>query len=128
MIFPSIRSFAAWAGFSDFAYSLLLMALLCLFWETPVPAAAPASEEKKLTFNIPADKAAQSLKKFSAQSGQQLLYSNNDLAGVTTNEVKGAFTSEEALTRLLAGTPLVATRDLPNGAVAVGRETNDPND
>ena len=89
---------------------------------------APAAEaEHKVVFDIPAASAAQALKKFSAQSGQQVLYSNNELAGVTTNAVKGEFTMTDALSRLLAGTPLVATRDQNNGAVAVGRENTSPN-
>ncbi|MGH7946740.1 MAG: STN domain-containing protein, partial [Opitutaceae bacterium] len=54
------------------------------------------------------------------------LYSNNDLAGVTTREVKGELTHDEALNRLLTGTPLVVTRDRRSGAVAVGRESTDP--
>lgn len=86
-----------------------------------------AAADKKALFDIPVSGAAQALKKFSSQSGQQILYSNNDLAGVTTNEVKGALTNQEALNRLLAGTPLVATRDERSGAVAVGRESTDPN-
>lgn len=91
------------------------------------PRAIAAAADKKASFDIPASSAAQALKKFSAQSGQQVLYSNNDLAGIKTSEVKGEFTHDDALNRLLAGTPLVATRDRRSGAVAVGRENPDPN-
>jgi TonB-dependent receptor len=91
------------------------------------PLIAAVGGASKITFDIPAATAAQALKKFSSQSGQQLLYSNTDIAGITTNEVKGEFTSDDALTRLLAGTSLVATRDSANGAVAIGRGDSHPN-
>src|SRR4051812_20925574 len=90
------------------------------------PFLTSAASGSKISFDIPSITAAQALKKFSTQSGQQLLYSNNDIAGVTTNEVKGDFTTDDALTRLLAGTALIATRDPANGAVAIGRGTTSP--
>jgi TonB-dependent receptor len=96
-----------------------------LFLAAPWLFAAGAG--KMISFDIPAAAAGQALKKFSTQSGQQLLYSNSEVAGVTTNEVKGEFTTDDALSRLLAGTPLTATRDPGNGAVAVGREDASPN-
>lgn len=117
------RAALAWRGS---VRAVVVPLVLWLLWMAQVRAAEVAPVEKKVSFNIPADKAAQALKKFSAQSGQQLLYSNSDLAGVTTQEVKGDFTNEEALRRLLAGTPLMATRDQRNGAVAVGRESSGP--
>lgn len=89
-----------------------------------------ANATKEVTFDIPADSAVKALRLFSAQSGQQLIYANSDLAGVNTNEVKGKFGVKEALNRLLAGTPLIASGDSKNGAVAVNRmvqEKPDPN-
>jgi len=76
---------------------------------------------REATFDIPAGSAVNALKLFSAQSGQQLLYSNADLAGVTTNEVKGRLNITKALDQMLADTPLVASRDASNSAVAVAR-------
>jgi hypothetical protein len=102
------------------ARALVAALILCLS-SSLLTGAAPADPEKQVTFDLAADKATRTLKLFSAQSGQQLLYSNADLAGVTTNEVKGAMSVDEALKRLLAGTPLTASRDSKNGAVAVGR-------
>jgi TonB-dependent receptor len=93
-----------------------------------VPTLTAADDGKHVMFDIPASSAAQALKKLADQSGQQLLYSNNDLAGVTTNAVKGELTTQVALSRLLAGTPLVATRDQKSGAIAVGRESTSPNE
>jgi len=107
-----------------------LAVIICSLLFAFVPDVVAADAVKEATFNIPADTAVKALKQFSAQSGQQLLYSNADLAGVTTNEVKGKLSVNAALDRLLAGTPLVASRDSKNGAVAVARtppESPDPN-
>lgn len=106
--------------------ALFAAAVLTFSFAGPCSAVAAAAG-KKASFDISASGAAAALKKFSAQSGQQVLYSNNDLAGVMTNEVKGTFTNEDALDRLLANTPLVVTRDRRSGAIAVGRESADPN-
>ena len=115
-------TFPAGRGWRAFRPAVL-SALVCLL----APFLAAASSGNKIAFDIPAAAAVQALKKFSTQSGQQLLYSNSEIAGVTTNSLKGEFTTDEALQRLLAGTPLVATRDQANGAVAIGREITSPN-
>jgi iron complex outermembrane recepter protein len=78
------------------------------------------------SFDIPGTMAAAALKQFSFQSGQQVLYSSDDVAGVATNPVRGNFTVQGALDRMLAGTPLVATHDATSGAVAVGRREGPP--
>lgn len=75
-----------------------------------------------LAIDIPAADAATALKQFSAQSGLQVLYSNDEISGVRTNAVQGRFTAADALDRLLAGTPLTATPDTRGGAVAVARQ------
>lgn len=100
---------------------------LCLFvCSVSAPVAIAQEKGKMVSFDIPAGEAVKALRQFSAQSGQQLLYSNDDLAGVKTNEVKGRLSVQEALDQLLAKTPLAASRDNSNGAVAVGRKA-DPN-
>lgn len=104
------------------------MALICSL--ICCAASIAADQSKEVSFDIPSDSAVKALKQFSAQSGLQLLYSNADLAGVTTNQVKGSLSVTAALDRLLEGTPLVASRDSKNGAVAVFRQTpekSDPN-
>ncbi|MBL9206108.1 MAG: TonB-dependent receptor [Opitutaceae bacterium] len=98
------------------------------FLSLGLPMQGAGDGAKTLPFDIPASAAAQALKRYSSQSGQQLLYSNHDLAGVRTNAVKGEFTAKAALTQLLADTPLIATLDAKSGAVAVGRESADPKD
>lgn len=80
------------------------------------------AQDKLISFDIPAGNAISALQQFSTQSGQQLLYSNEEVSGVNTNRVKGRLTVQEALDQLLVNTPLVSLRDDRNGAVAVGRK------
>ncbi len=90
-----------------------------------------AESTKEITFDIPAQSAAIALKQFSTQAGQQLLYSNSEVADITLNAVKGRLEIGAALSRMLAGTPLVASRDSKAGGFAVARakppENSSPN-
>jgi iron complex outermembrane recepter protein len=72
---------------------------------------AASSDTPKKHFDLPADTAEQSLRRFSAQSGVELLYSTEVAAGVRTNAVRGEFLPHEAVERLLTGTGLSAVRD-----------------
>jgi len=121
------RSVAPWRSHLSFSFRFACVAFLQALALTALSTVALAEDAKAISFDIPASAAAQALKRFSSQSGQQLLYSNTDLAGVRTNAVKGDYTAPTALARLLANTPLVATHDATSGAVAVGRENADPN-
>lgn len=82
-----------------------------------------AAEAAKKNFNVPADDAARALKQFAAQSGEQLLFSPSDVAGVKTLAIKGELTPRAALEQMLEGTALVAAQDKSTGALAVRKET-----
>lgn len=82
-----------------------------------------AADAARKSFNIAADDAARALKQFAAQSGEQLLYSPSDVAGVKTLAIKGELTAREALEQMLAGTTLVVAQDKSTGALAVRKET-----
>lgn len=92
-----------------------------------------SAADAKKTFDIPATRAAQALKHFSAQSGAQVIFLEDALEGSRTKALKGAFTPAEAMDRLLAGTKLRAAHDRESGSFAVSRipdppkETNRPN-
>lgn len=75
-------------------------------------------------FDLPADSAEQSLKRFSAQSGLQVLFATELTDGVRANAVKGDFTPMDAADRLLAGTPLRIVRDETTGVISVARIMN----
>ncbi|MBX3748794.1 MAG: TonB-dependent receptor [Opitutaceae bacterium] len=88
---------------------------------------ASAAEAPKKSFDLPAADAAETLKAFTAQSGEQIIYPVENVRGVKTNAVKGEHAAREALDLMLAGTGLTIVQDAGTGALAVRRET-DPND
>tara|TARA_R110001592_G_scaffold81299_5_gene241396 strand:- start:4141 stop:6615 length:2475 start_codon:yes stop_codon:yes gene_type:complete len=71
----------------------------------PVTEIAQGRVEK--TFDIPAQPLAQALIAFKEQSGLQLAYKTEAVAGLATRGVNGAMTQADALIRLLDGTGLV---------------------
>jgi iron complex outermembrane receptor protein len=73
-------------------------------------------------FDLPADVAEVSLKRFGEQSGRGVVFVPAHVKGVKTNAVKGEWTPAEALEQMLVGTHLVATRDAKSGAFAVRYE------
>lgn len=72
-------------------------------------------------FDIPAGDAFSTLKRFSAQSGEQLIYKVEFLDGVKTAAVRGTFTPREALGRMLVRTQLAVTQDDKTGTLAITR-------
>ncbi|MGV7206329.1 TonB-dependent receptor [Oxalobacteraceae bacterium A2-2] len=76
------------------------------------------AQEAARTFDIPAGPAAAAIADFARQAGVNVLASSDSLGQVRTNQVQGALGVEEALRRLLAGTPL-SSRINSNGAVFI---------
>jgi len=91
---------------------------------TLVATIACAADATPKTFDLPASSAETALKKFSLQSGLDVIFATDATAGVRTNEVKGDFPPREALDRLLAGTGLVATQDEKTRAMRISRDPN----
>ena len=89
--------------------------------------AASAAEDTKKTYNLPAGKAASTLKTFSEVSGKETLFAAETVRGVKTNPVKGELTAREALEALLDKTGLIAVTDEKTGAVAIQREADPKN-
>ena len=88
---------------------------------------ALAGEPARKAFDVPADAAAISLKRFAEQAGQEIIYPVDDVKGVKTNPVIGDFTAREALDRLVAATDLVVAQNKATGALAVSRKTSESN-
>ncbi len=93
-----------------------LLALLSL-----ISTSLCSAEPKK--FSLAAGDAALTLRQFSAQSGEQLVFPVEQVRGLTTKAVEGDFESRQALDRMLDGTGLVVTQDERTGALAVNRAT-----
>ncbi len=100
------------------------LALALAAWSAFLPARAAA--DPKVAFDLPLDRAEQSLKVFSAQSGQQVLFTTETVAQVRTNAVRGEYTPREALDRMLRGTGLAAEQDQPAGAWRIRRAAAPP--
>ena len=100
--------------------SLAAFCALAAFAFAVLPREAFAQESKR-QFSLPADIAPKTLKLFSEQSGRPLLADAHLVRTVKTNEVKGEFTVDEAMDRMLAGTGLIAAKDEKSGAFTVTR-------
>ncbi|MDP3072310.1 MAG: hypothetical protein Q8N18_18610 [Opitutaceae bacterium] len=87
------------------------------------PAARPASETApaKRHFDLPAGDAATTLRAYTEQSGEQIVYVVPRVQGVKTNPVKGEFTVREAIDRMLAKTALTVVADAASGALLIQR-------
>lgn len=79
------------------------------------------AERPTIKFELPVDAAERSLRRFSAQSGVQVLFPTEITRGIRTRAVHGSYTLTEAIERLLAGTPLVAESDGKTGTLIVRR-------
>ncbi len=104
-----------------------LVVVLCLGVGSVLRADEPAK-----SFDIPTGDAAAALKKFSEQSGNQVIFPEDAVAGAVTSELKGDYAPAEAMTHLLAGSGLKSHRDAKSGSFAVTRQANlqpdlDPN-
>ncbi len=81
-------------------------------------ALASLAHAAALNFHVPGGNLKSALDAYVKQAGVQLVYREDDVQGLKTGGVKGALSAEEALTRLLAGTKLIAHHD-PSGAIAI---------
>jgi len=97
-------------------FSLLCVSALC--------GSAGFSAEVTKSYDIPAGPAEQTLKTFSAQSGQEVLFATKTTGKVQTNAVRGEHTAAAAIERLLDGTGLKATREAKTGAFTVMPDPN----
>lgn len=94
-----------------------LLPLLWLIAAGCIPGFA-ASDAVRL-FNVPADSAEESLKRFSQQAGLEVILSTAVTRNVTTRPVKGEMTGRQALEAMMAGTKLMVIQEVKTGAFTV---------
>ncbi len=92
---------------------------LAAFCALALASAVFAAAASKKNFDLPAGDAVQTLKTFSEQSGEQIVYPVEQIRGQQTNAVHGEWTAREALDAMLANSGLVAVQDEKTGALAV---------
>lgn len=96
----------------------------CLFFLSAAFGPLFAAVVAKAPFDIPADRAENSLKRLSEQSGVEVLFPTDAVAGIRTNAVKGEMTPRAALDAMLSGTGLVAVQGKATGSLTVRKETD----
>jgi len=72
-------------------------------------------------FNVPAGDLKSALDAYAAQTGASLIVSSDEVHGARTKGVKGQYSADVALTRILAGTGLSVFR-YSSGAIGISRE------
>jgi iron complex outermembrane receptor protein len=85
-----------------------------------------AADAPRLSFDVPAGDAGQTLKQFAQQAKREIMFPAEPVGTVKTNAVKGDFPVREALDQLLAGTALRFYEDEKSGALIIRRDV-DPN-
>lgn len=97
-------------------FGLCSSALGALALAVAAPVAAQA-QSPAVQFRVPAGPLQTALPQFAAQSGEQILYSTDLVAGRQSPGVNGALRTDQALTALLQGTGLRARRSSANTLV-----------
>lgn len=83
-----------------------------------------AAQPAKRAFDLRAESADKSLKRFSEQAGVEVLFPTKVARSVRTREVKGEMTPKQALDLMLTGTGLVMIEDPKTQAFSIRRETD----
>lgn len=101
--------------------------LRCLLFLPPavgfVPSSAISAEDARTqSFDIPAGRASETLKRFASQAGREIVFSPDTVAEIRTRAVRGTHTAREALDLMLVDTGLVARQDTATGAFSIRKE------
>src|SRR5450759_3367180 len=81
-------------------------------------AIAASAHAQSREFDVAAGDLKSALDAYIAQAGVQLLYRVDDIRGLSTKGIKGNLPPEEALAKLLEGTPIKVRRDA-SGAIVI---------
>lgn len=82
-------------------------------------AAARAADANPRSFDVPAGNAAAALKTFSQQSGVEVIFPTDAVAGVRTNAARGEMSARQALEAMVQGTGFVVVQDEKTGALGL---------
>jgi len=79
--------------------------------------AAGAAQAQGASFSLPAQLLSDSLKAVAQQTGQNILFTPDAVAGLSAPELRGQMSGKDAVSALLKGTPLVADPDGNGGLI-----------
>ncbi len=96
---------------STIAHSVLLALL-----SSAISLPALAADSRRV--DVPAGDLTAALEALAKQSGAELVYETRQLKGLQTEGVKGSFSAEQAVSKLLEGTPLILRVD-SSGAILI---------
>ncbi len=99
----------------------LLLAGLALVLPARGQCVARGAEAPKTSFDLPPGEAATTLKRFSRQSGEEIIFLVDQVRPLKTKGVTGKLTPREALVRRLEGSGFSAVQDEKSGAFAIRR-------
>src|SRR5882724_6413294 len=83
-------------------------------------AGTAGAHQRLFHFEIRQQPLSQALRSYGEICGQDLIFTEEVLAGAGSTSLQGDFSAQDALTRLLGGTNLIAERS-PSGAVMIRR-------
>lgn len=78
------------------------------------------SQARTFSFNIPSEPLSKALRDYGEATGQQIIFTEDLVAGRRAPALQGTFDADEALRRLLEGSDLVMERT-PAGAIMIVR-------
>lgn len=87
-----------------------------------VCAASAAAQGRSYRFEYPQQALSQALRTFGQTAGQQIVFTDDLVAGRTAPELRGTYTADEALERLLEGSDLEAETNAA-GVITIRRKT-----
>jgi iron complex outermembrane receptor protein len=82
--------------------------------------ASARAADRTYHFDIPAEALSQALRAFGQTAGEQIIFTEDLVSGLTFSGLRGDFSAEVALQRLLQGTGLMAERS-PTGVIMIRR-------
>ncbi len=108
----------------------LLGRVICLLFALCTCSAAlwaSGADPPRKSFNVSGGDAAETLREFSRQSGEHVIFPTDLVRGIRTNPVQGKLAPREALEKMIANTNLVVFQDNASGAYTVtSRKRPDP--
>ena len=87
-------------------------------------AAATRAADTRIRFDLPADSAVSAIRRFSEQTGLEVIYASHLARDIRTQRVSGLMTPREALDAMLRGTGLVALQQEQTGAFTLRRQSS----
>ena len=86
-------------------------------------ASTAGAHQRTFHFEIKPQPLSQALRSYGEICGEDLIFTEDVVAGAGTTSLRGDFSAQEALSRLLSGTHLVARRS-PSGALMIRRQVS----